>query len=67
VSLALDGVTGGVQDKLRAEHKTQTYRMMLWMNLWSVLYLAIGKCFKYFDFFSLRTYSPGLIAPLHAK
>lgn len=42
VSLGLDGVTGGVQDRIRAQHRTQTHRMMLWMNLWSIFYLLIG-------------------------
>jgi len=42
MSLSLDGVTGGVQDKLRSEHTTQTHRMMLSMNLWSILYLSFG-------------------------
>jgi UDP-galactose transporter B1 len=42
VSLLLDGVTGGVQDKIRAQHRTQTHRMMLWMNLWSIFYLFLG-------------------------
>jgi len=42
ISLAFDGVTGGIQDKLRADYRTQTHRMMLWMNIWSSLYLVIG-------------------------
>jgi len=42
LSLALDGVTGGVQDKLRKEYDSQTHRMMLWMNMWSILYVVIG-------------------------
>ena len=43
LSLGLDGVTGGVQDKLRAEHRTQTHQMMLWMNVWSIIYLTVGQ------------------------
>ena len=43
MSLFLDGITGGVQDKLRAEHRSPTHCMMLWMNVWSVLYLGVGK------------------------
>jgi len=42
LSLSLDGVTGGVQDKIRSEHQTQTHRMMLAMNLWSLVYLSLG-------------------------
>ncbi len=43
ISLALDGVTGGVQDKLRGEHRPNAYRMMLFMNLWSLVYLFAGE------------------------
>ena len=43
ISLALDGMTGGLQDKIRTEYKTQTYTMMLACNVWSILYLGIGK------------------------
>lgn len=42
-SLAMDGMTGGIQDRIRAQYKTQTYTMMLAANLWSVLYLFIGE------------------------
>ncbi|KAK2145697.1 hypothetical protein LSH36_662g02028 [Paralvinella palmiformis] len=42
VSLFLDGITGGVQDKLRAEHRSPTHCMMLWMNVWSVIYLGVA-------------------------
>jgi UDP-galactose transporter B1 len=42
ISLVFDGITGGVQDKLRAEHRTQAHRMMLWMNTWSAIYLLAG-------------------------
>ncbi|ESN96954.1 hypothetical protein HELRODRAFT_85944 [Helobdella robusta] len=42
VSLLLDGVTGGVQDKIRSQHKIKTHTMMLHMNLWSSLFLFIG-------------------------
>lgn len=42
LSLTLDGITGGVQDRMRASHVTQTHRMMFYMNLWSSLYLAVA-------------------------
>ncbi|KAK3585799.1 hypothetical protein CHS0354_010580 [Potamilus streckersoni] len=42
VSLTLDGLTGATQDKMRAEHKTGGYSMMASVNLWSLLWLAIG-------------------------
>ena len=43
LSLSLDGMTGGIQDKIRSEFQTQTYSMMLNLNVWSVLYLGVGK------------------------
>lgn len=43
VSLTLDGLTGATQDRMRSEHKTGPYHMMLNVNLWSVVWLAIGK------------------------
>lgn len=42
VSLTLDGLTGASQDKMRSAHKTGAYHMMLYVNMWSVLWLAIG-------------------------
>lgn len=42
LSLGLDGLTGGIQDRMRAKYITQTHRMMLWMNVWSIFYLTIG-------------------------
>lgn len=42
VSLTLDGLTGATQDRMRSEHKTGAYHMMLFVNVWSVLWLAIG-------------------------
>jgi len=44
LSLTLDGITGGVQDRMRSSHVTQTHRMMFYMNMWSALYLAVGEC-----------------------
>ncbi|XP_070546870.1 solute carrier family 35 member B1-like [Ptychodera flava] len=42
VSLTLDGVTGAFQDRMRTDYKTGAYAMMFNMNIWSMLYLAIG-------------------------
>lgn len=41
-SLTLDGLTGASQDRMRADYKTGAYQMMLHVNLWSVLWLAIA-------------------------
>jgi len=43
LSLAFDGITGGAQDKIRDEHHPHAHVMMVWMNVWSVLYLVIGE------------------------
>ena len=44
VSLSLDGMTGGIQDKIRSNYETHTYSMMLNLNVWSIFYLALGTC-----------------------
>ncbi|XP_054161762.1 solute carrier family 35 member B1-like [Oppia nitens] len=41
LSLSMDGVTGAFQDRMKSEYKTQSGHMMLQMNLWSTLLLAI--------------------------
>ncbi|CAD5119163.1 DgyrCDS7801 [Dimorphilus gyrociliatus] len=41
-SLLLDGGTGSIQDKIRSNYTVKTFGMMLFMNVWSVLYLGIG-------------------------
>ena len=43
MSLAMDGFTGAIQDKMNAGHKPDPHSMMLNMNVWSCLYLFIGK------------------------
>jgi len=42
VSLALDGLTGAVQDDLRMKFNIRAYDLMLNMNVWSLLYLFPG-------------------------
>lgn len=42
VSLTLDGVTGALQENMRSKHKTGPYTMMFQINLWSILWLALG-------------------------
>jgi len=41
LSLTMDGLTGGLQDGMRTSHGTGSFRMMLHMNLWSMLYLGL--------------------------
>ncbi len=42
VSLVFDGLTGGIQDKIRDKQKVQAYHMMYAMNIWSCLWAFIG-------------------------
>jgi len=42
VSLTCDGLTGAVQERMKAEHNTKSGHMMKAMNAWSCLYLGIG-------------------------
>ncbi len=41
-SLAMDGLTGAIQDKMNLGHKTNPHYMMFNMNLWSCLWLFLG-------------------------
>jgi hypothetical protein len=59
VSLAFDGLTGGIQDKIRDKHKVQAYHMMYSMNIWSCLWasigmIATGEIYGFYQF--LQTY-----------
>lgn len=42
-SLAMDGFTGAIQDKMNASHKLSPHKMMYNMNKWSCLYLFVGN------------------------
>jgi len=42
ISLAMDGLTGAVQDRMRAEHQSKSGHMMLSMNLWSTLFSGVA-------------------------
>jgi UDP-galactose transporter B1 len=41
-SLAMDGLTGAVQDKIRANHTTRPYSMMMLMNVFSTVYTLLA-------------------------
>jgi UDP-galactose transporter B1 len=50
-----DGLTGGIQDKIRDKHKVQAYHMMFSMNIWSCLWASIaivvtGEFYGFIDF-----------------
>ncbi|XP_043463820.1 solute carrier family 35 member B1 [Leptopilina heterotoma] len=38
LSLTMDGLLSAVQERMRAEHKTQSLHMMLNMNFWSIIF-----------------------------
>uniref|UniRef100_A0A915PYK6 Small-subunit processome Utp12 domain-containing protein n=1 Tax=Setaria digitata TaxID=48799 RepID=A0A915PYK6_9BILA len=42
LSLAMDGTTGAIQDRIRQQHKANAHSMMYHMNLFSSFYLLIG-------------------------
>ena len=42
ISLTCDGLTGAVQERMKAEHSSKSGHMMKAMNKWSVLYLGVG-------------------------
>ena len=54
-SLALDGLTGAIQDRMNLNHKTNPHFMMYNMNLWSCLWLFLaviitGEIFEFVIF-----------------
>jgi UDP-galactose transporter B1 len=55
LSLIMDGLTGGVQERIRAEAKPSGQQMMKASNGWSTLFLGValivtGEGFKFFEF-----------------
>lgn len=68
-SLAMDGLTGAIQDKMNLGHKTNPHYMMFNMNLWSCLWLFLaviltGEIFEYIIFAQKYTYILGYMALL---
>ncbi|KAL1426353.1 hypothetical protein MTO96_003363 [Rhipicephalus appendiculatus] len=63
VSLALDGLTGAVQERMKSEHQTKSGHMMLMTNLWSVAYLVIAQLFTWeiLDFIHFIQKYPSLL------
>jgi len=63
VSLACDGITGAVQERMKAEHSTKSGHMMKAMNLWSMIFLGValvltGEGLEFIGFVSRH---PGVI------
>ena len=44
-SLTCDGLTGAVQERMKAEYQTKSGHMMQAMNKWSILYLGVALTF----------------------
>lgn len=60
-SLAMDGLTGAIQDKMNAGHKPNPHFMMFNMNMWSCLWLFLaviisGEVFEYVIFIQKYPY-----------
>lgn len=55
LSLAMDGVTGAIQERMKTDYQTKSGHMMFKMNLWSTFYLTIatvatGELWKFHSF-----------------
>lgn len=59
----MDGATGAIQSKMKAGHSTKSYDMMLNMNMWSVVYLAVGLAFgEAYHFFLFASRNPHVLS-----
>ncbi|VDP46262.1 unnamed protein product [Soboliphyme baturini] len=65
-SLAMDGTTGAIQDKIRARYECSSNRMMLHMNLWSLVFSVIGLLLsgEIFSFYLFVKRFPNLLFDL---
>lgn len=63
LSLSMDGVTGAVQERMKAEHQTKSGHMMYKMNLWSTMYLLVATAISgdIFEFFQFIQRHPSLV------
>lgn len=55
LSLTMDGLTGAIQERMKAEHQTKSGHMMYKINLWSTFYLLTttlisGELIKFYAF-----------------
>lgn len=55
LSLAMDGITGAIQERMKTDYQTRSGHMMFKMNMWSTIYLAIatiatGEIWKFHSF-----------------
>ncbi|XP_054272441.1 solute carrier family 35 member B1 [Macrosteles quadrilineatus] len=63
LSLTMDGITGAIQERMRAEYKTKSLHMMSSINKWSILGLGIAIAYtgEIFDFVSFVERHPSII------
>lgn len=63
LSLTMDGVTGAIQERMRAEYKTKSLHMMSSVNKWSVAFLGIAIAYtgEIIDFIQFVQRHPGII------
>eukprot|EP00088_Acartia_fossae_P009876 TRINITY_DN14854_c0_g2_i1.p1 TRINITY_DN14854_c0_g2~~TRINITY_DN14854_c0_g2_i1.p1 ORF type:complete len:313 (+),score=31.03 TRINITY_DN14854_c0_g2_i1:38-976(+) len=63
VSLACDGITGAIQERMKAEHSTKSGHMMKAMNLWSMLFLGAALVFtgEGFEFVGFVSRHPAVL------
>jgi len=66
VSLACDGLTGAVQERMKTEHATKSGHMMLQMNKWSIMYLGAALAFtgEIWDFIGFCQRHPAVLGQL---
>jgi UDP-galactose transporter B1 len=63
LSLACDGITGAIQERMKSEYQTKSGHMMKAMNLWSMLFLgaALGVTGEGFEFIGFVSRHPGVL------
>lgn len=68
LSLSMDGLTGAIQDRLRAAHSPTAQHMMLAMNGWSTLMVFVGIIVtgELFEFIAFASRFPYVLSQLAA-
>jgi len=66
MSLAMDGITGAVQERMKTEHATKSGHMMYKVNLYSTVYLTLATLcsWEIFTFFEFIQIHPALIVDI---
>jgi hypothetical protein len=64
--LVFDGLTAGIQDKIRDKHKVEAYHMMYSMNIWSCLWALIGIIItgEFYGLFHFLRMYPSIISKI---